>query len=371
MVPQVEYGNLYKFMASVAIVLIAASVAVPWLLTHSISVLLVSQETLDGLPEQARDSLARRRDLIVWAQDWLPLPVFLILGGCGIALLAWALIQWAPSQRRADAVDQITLEKSEAEYRNMTRDEAEARREDEVAEAVVGQVSASHGLALVGQAEAVVRSAESTAGSPTSSESEERTQRTDRPDLPPVAAMLERLRLTERRVGDLFVAAYAPPFQVEREVRFTKGHSEGRTLDILLDPLDEDRSQLGVEVKLAPRASSLIRVDMAMTQTAVSTQDLKLGKVHTGLKGRPRDAKVSGICVYVVEDAEDLDRYLPRMRMKVLNANKALARPVGVLVVSAERLDELTESELRRAVAPLWAGMEELVYIDTSGPAWD
>jgi hypothetical protein len=63
-VPQVEFGTLYKFVASIGLVLIVAAVVLPWILLQSTDVLLIFEESIAGLSDSAGGAIERRQVLV-------------------------------------------------------------------------------------------------------------------------------------------------------------------------------------------------------------------------------------------------------------------------------------------------------------------
>jgi hypothetical protein len=375
--PQIEFGSLYKFVASIGLVLIVAAVVVPWILLQSTDVLLISKRSIAGLPDSAGQAIERRQVLVAWAQDQLPVPIFVVLALAGLFLLGWALFKWVPSQQRSDANEQIALQKSEVEFQKLSSHEVDEKLKEEVAETnpVPLDEATSPPAATEAPADRGTPSG-SAGGEPSSSIAPDAPQKPEEPDRTvrhggPEAAedsrersrrLIEQLRATEAQVARLFQEAFEGAFKVEREVKITSGAARGRVLDILLDPDGESRAQLGVEIRRFGSQIMPDRLNELLTRAAITTQDLSAGTVFTGARGRPREAKASGILVLVL-NGEGFAANAFRIQRHVPVINSVMKRPVGVVVIPHERLDSVQPGELREAVASVWAEPDQIATL--------
>lgn len=319
--------------------MIAASVVLPWLLTQATSVLTIPQSRIDELPPGAGQGILRRQSLLVWAQDTLPLPIFIVLMGLGIALLAWALVRWGRSQKRLDTGEQIALDKSRVEYENLTTEEVDKKRVDEVSESTDLVKPAPEVPVVDAQAE-----------SPSSSE--DRAARREQ--------LVQELRMTEDHIAGLVGQAYSPAFTVAREVKLTSGRSAGAVLDLFLDPEADGRAQLGIEIRRTSRIW-VGRVAEQMLRLAIATQDLAPGAVFSGLRGKPRRSNASGVLILVTKP-ELIG--VERIRAQVEDVNSVLRRSIGVVVVSETRLDGLSVVDIREAITTVWSsGAPDVAFL--------
>lgn len=313
--PQVEFGTLYKFVTSVGLALIVAAVVLPWILLQSTSVLLTSEESIAALPKSAGDAVERRQVLVARAQDYLPIPTFVVLAIVGLCLLVWALFKWVPSQQRSDANERIALQKNDVELEQLTRDEVDEKLQEEVIQnsPVPLDEAASPSAATATPADPGTTTG-SSGSPPSSSITPDAAQKPERPsdtlrhsgqkatEDPPERSrrLIAQLRATEDQVVRLFQESFGGAFKVEREMKITSGTARGRVLDLLLDPANESRAQLGVEIKRFGSHVMPDRLSEFLTRVAITTQDLSADTVFTGARGRPREAKASGILVLVL-----------------------------------------------------------------------
>lgn len=376
--PQVEFGSLYKFVASIGLVLIVAAVVLPWILLQSTAVLLIPKRSIAALPDSAGETIERRQLLVAWVQDHLPIPIFVVLALVGLCLLGWALFKWAPSQQRSDANEQIALQKNEVEFQKLTRNEVEEKLKEEVAEtnAVLVDGTTSPAAASETPADLGTESG-SSGGAPDSSTPPDAAQETDEPNDAPghdgreatedprerSRRLIAQLRATEDQVARLFQEAFEGAFKVEREVKITSGTARGRVLDILLDPDRVSLAQLGVEVKRYGSQVMADRLSELLTRAAITTQDLSSGTVFTGARGRPREAKAAGVLVLVL-NGEGFAANAFRIQRNVPAINSVMKRPVGVVLITHERLDSVQPGELREAVASVWAEPDGIANLE-------
>ena len=371
--PQIEFGSLYKFAASVGLVLIFAAIALPWILLQSTGVLLISKKAVAGLPDSAGAAIQRRQLVVTWAQDNLPAPIFVVLALAGVSLLVWAFVKWAPSQKRSDASEQLALQKEEVEFQNLSRAEIDERLEEEVAE--TNPVQPNEVLPPATESETPTHlatpppsSADAPTMSPDAAQEPDPAARSDGREAAEVRReqsrqLVAQLRATEDQVARLFQDAFEGAFKVVREVRITSGAARGRMLDIFLDPTGESRAQLGIEIKRLGGQILPDRLTDLMTRAAITTQDLSAGKVFTGVRGRPREAKASGVLVLVLND-EAFAANAFRIQRHVPIINSVMKRPVGVVLITQTRLTSIQSDELREAVASVWAEPDNIANLE-------
>lgn len=355
--PQVDFSSLYKFVASIGVAMLIAAVAVPWLLAQSVGVLTVSEETIDGLPRTAGEAILRRQASIVWVQDTLTVPILIGFAVLGVGLLAWALWKWVPAQKRVDIGEQIALDKSRAEYTLMNGTEIDQKRQAEATDETLVDRESRGGL-LAGAEQ-----------SPTGDGVAHHRLQMQTPygaaraDLGrPLKEVVSELAATEAQVTELVKSAFESAFEVAKDVRMTSGSARGRTLDLLLEPKSDGRAQLGLEIRKFSGQLLPSRLSDLMTQVAVSTQDLSPGKVFTGVRGRPPEAKASGV-LFLVLKGNDYQSNVLRISGHVPVINAAFRRGVGVVVVSEERLNAVEAADIRAAVASVWTEPDQVVEL--------
>ncbi len=156
----------------------------------------------------------------------------------------------------------------------------------------------------------------------------------------------------EDRAHELLLSAYGDAFRVIRNARAR--NSRGTILDFLVDPLFEGGwGPFGVEIKLVAREANLANVLRdGMTGLAESTVKFSVQRAYTGATAVMPLAKTAGVLILIL-DAPDsrTEQMYERVQQLVPSINAALNRPIGVLVLSRRRFDQVAASELRTMVA--------------------
>ena len=139
--PQLEYGDYYKFRVSVGIALIIVSFVVPWLFLREPFDLLLENTQLAHLTPTAQTLVTERQHLletIFWAVPRFSLASFI----SGLTLSLVALVQWRKRQSLRDETEELELQKLRLELTGMTPEQVEEKLVADV-EQQLG--TASHG----------------------------------------------------------------------------------------------------------------------------------------------------------------------------------------------------------------------------------
>ncbi|WP_146079024.1 hypothetical protein [Pseudoclavibacter sp. RFBA6] len=354
--PNFEYGNLYKFVASIAALLLVAAVVGPWLFYQSMGSFLVSSEEIAALTPTAAQALLDRQASISDFQRRIPY-ISALMAFSGVALLVWSLIEWRKGQNRLDDKAQTDLEFQRAQLRSLTPEEAETKRESEVDE---DELNSSQDTSASATAESPLERHAPTpapnAGSPSSATptttgSAPEFRREDR---------IKLLKSLEDSFNDAVSTAYSQKFDVERDVKVTSGAGSGAMFDIALEPREAQWGQLGLNLKIAMPQTLRMRLPQDMVNMAIATQGLQVGRAYTGLRGNPPQAAVSGVLVYLFEEEKVRRRYGP-VADRVALINRVLTRPIGVLIMSTRAFEELSWLQLRDQITKLWVGRRECI----------
>ena len=124
--PQLEYGDYYKFRVSVGIALIIVSFVAPWLFLREPFDLLLENTQLTHLTPTAQELVTERQHLlerIFWLVPWFSLTSFL----SGLALTLVALFQWRKRQSLRDKTEELALQKLQIELTAMTPQQVEEK----------------------------------------------------------------------------------------------------------------------------------------------------------------------------------------------------------------------------------------------------
>lgn len=118
--PQLEYGDYYKFVISCGIGLIFVSVGLPWLFLHDPFDLLIETSKIANLTPQARDVVLHRQRIVSVIIILIPY-ASAVVGASGIVMTLYGLINWRKRQTIRDTVEEIDLGKKRIEYEQMTQ----------------------------------------------------------------------------------------------------------------------------------------------------------------------------------------------------------------------------------------------------------
>lgn len=125
---KIEFSDVYKFLASIGILLMGLSVLIPWFINHNASFLLIESKKLTELTataktiiENQQNSLLTFNGIIVWISP--------ILFAMGLSLTAWSVFSWRKRQLVIDGIQDEELKSkqmqniSEVEKRNLVRED--------------------------------------------------------------------------------------------------------------------------------------------------------------------------------------------------------------------------------------------------------
>lgn len=149
-----EYADLYRFLVSAGIVLLALSFLAPWLLLREPLDVLYSASDQELLTDKSRELLLRKQDTLLQVLTIIPFfSVFLIvLGGF---LATYGGLGWFKLQKIRDKKEAIGLAREEHELVSMTEVERDKKIQSEVAEVFDDTVEASDQSTFVQKYEAV------------------------------------------------------------------------------------------------------------------------------------------------------------------------------------------------------------------------
>ncbi len=132
--PQLEYGDYYKFVISCGIGLILVSVGLPWLFLHEPFDLLIETSKLASLTPLARDVVLHRQRIVSIIFILIPYATAIFCVS-GTAMTIYGLINWRKRQVMRDEGEEIDLGRKRFEYQQMTQGQIE----EQVRADVVGQ----------------------------------------------------------------------------------------------------------------------------------------------------------------------------------------------------------------------------------------
>ena len=312
--PKVDFGHLYKFKVSAGLVLIASSVALPWLILREQSALLVSEQTREGLSPASQKALDLRQKDYLWIVEHYRYGAALCLLG-GVALTFVGFRQWHERQQKLDAREDLETRSLELQVIQMSPGEIEAKVESEVAEALAEPIALSD----------VVKP------SLTNSESVHR-----------YAELRGRIKDVDELATRLLMEAFSETHTATRNARLKRpGHD--REVDLILRPRHPRDSTWLVEIKfIRNRRDFSRRVRETCNDLAVlvyGMRDQRMGPVHA-------------VAVLVFDEAELQPSPLAREEW-ILNYLAGLAdHPIAVLITTESRLRDADPKILPVLIVP-------------------
>jgi len=126
-IDKVEFSDLYKFSASVGLILIGLSIATPWLINHDVSFVSMKYSDINDLSASGKAIITKQqKTLELINNNIIFLCSFLFLSG--IALLAWSIKKWNERQTVVDSLQDEELKSKQ--FQNLSIEE----KRDQIAE---------------------------------------------------------------------------------------------------------------------------------------------------------------------------------------------------------------------------------------------
>jgi len=117
-----EFGDLYKFVVSLGVVLISLSVIAPWLFLKEPFDLFKTTTELNAVTEVAREAIITRQKSVAFILRFIPW--FSGIGIlCGVVLIYIGLKRWYVNQLLLDEQAKIEVEIKKQSLRDATKDE--------------------------------------------------------------------------------------------------------------------------------------------------------------------------------------------------------------------------------------------------------
>ncbi len=131
MFDRAEYSDLYKFLTSIGLLLIASSFLLPWLFLKESPSISFSQVEYDGLMIDAQQLVTSKIKLSQFAYFSIQIISPLLFLG-GIVALWYGLTRWFRKQKRIDEIDQIDLIQRRAQITPIASTEYKEKAEKEL-----------------------------------------------------------------------------------------------------------------------------------------------------------------------------------------------------------------------------------------------
>lgn len=336
MLSPTDQGHIRKYLTTLGVAIVVASLGIGGFLLQTQSDLLVEQDKLAKLTPAARAAIERKQQIVLAATHWAPL-VLGALAALGVGLAAWGLVGWRRKQLELDAKDRAELGKIEGE-----RDKIHAEL------AAMQMTAAEKAEELEQEAEELVRDDrsrhredgdEEAPGEPEAPESEVPEEPAPPVAEPPVATGRDVFRWIAR-VEDALVSRLAsawPEAEVLRDVR-----PEFTPVDVVLEDQQLDQLTL-VELKIADAKNFGNRI--RESTSAVSTVAEQL------IRRYPARTIRSAVILVVREGSRLPENHRRRIREAVSGLKH---RPIVVLYEESE-WQALEPATLRGDLERRWA----------------
>lgn len=131
MLNKIEFSDLYKFLTSVGLIIIASSFLIPWLFMKQEIGLLISESQYNELIETSKKLTDNRISLGLLITRAIPY-ISVILFALGIIISGIGLWNWKKKQDTVDETDQLKLTELKAKIKELDSVEIEQKAEDEV-----------------------------------------------------------------------------------------------------------------------------------------------------------------------------------------------------------------------------------------------
>lgn len=136
-----EFGDLYRFVVSLGVVLISISILAPWLFLKEPFDLFKTKAELEAITDVARGAILSRQQSIDWILRFIPW--FSAIGtACGIGLIYLGLKRWHTNQVLLDEQTKIEVELKKQSLRDATKDEIAAAAAQDYAAMVAQETPA-------------------------------------------------------------------------------------------------------------------------------------------------------------------------------------------------------------------------------------
>lgn len=133
-----EFGDLYKFIVSLGVVLITLSIMAPWLFLKEPFDLFRPETEINALSETAKEAVIRRQNTVSFIVVFIPW--FSSIGSIvGFIFICLGLKNWHSNQLHIDEQTRLDVEIKKQSLRDATKDEIEEKETSEYEEIKVAE----------------------------------------------------------------------------------------------------------------------------------------------------------------------------------------------------------------------------------------
>src|SRR5215469_5909843 len=131
--PEIDYGDFYKFLASVGIALIILAILTPWLFLREPFDLSIEAEHIKTLSPRAQDLVLKRQDMVSRIFPAIP-AISCVLLVVGIVVTSIGLFHWHGRQKLRDRGEDYSVEIQRRELEGMSPDRIENRAAEDASQ---------------------------------------------------------------------------------------------------------------------------------------------------------------------------------------------------------------------------------------------
>ena len=337
-----EYSRANKFLASVGVGLVGASVTLP------VAYLRIPVEGVaEGQSNEAALEMANNRlELLSFFYSYVWL-IFGVLFISGVILTGLGLWGWMRVESSEDKVAREINRQRFDEIRQGSKAEIEQEEalDDQLKEEALNEAVRDDAIHEGGLDN----------GAPG-----RRSSSGDSPAPPP---SLDELRMLERqveeRLREQLFESYGSVYEVISDAAVKEGGNNRILLDFLLRPLKgTEWTPFAIDLATGPATPHTLNVRLQRLSSAVL--GFEKGRVYTSKRGRPPHASAAVVQFYIQPTALEPSR-IDRLRQTVRSANSALKEPVGVILTTREGFEAMSSTDLRFAIQAALTNPEELV----------
>jgi len=128
---QPDTSDLYKFYATLGLLIIALSFLFLWTISTANDIFLISNEDLEKITVLAKENILKKQEDLSWLYGYRYI-IFLLTMGLGILFFSHGILKWIPKQELIDIREEIT---------SQTANQIDSRLRDEAREAVDAESS--------------------------------------------------------------------------------------------------------------------------------------------------------------------------------------------------------------------------------------
>lgn len=350
---KLDFSSFYKFAASVGLLLIAASVAVPWFVLRASVPEAVEGTDTAKIVDIALGARAEQYLFIIRAYPWFTVALFTL----GCALTAYGLLAWRGRQKKQDDDEDEAYRQRRKLGR--TTQASDDDRNDKLEREVLNDGADA---ATAEKAPARPDASPPRISSPTKNPADEKYR-----------SRRDYLKNAEARAAQLLAEAFEDTHSVEAGVRI--GGVEAPILDLVARAHSPAGwSSFAVEIRLSGSSNSAyMRLREVMLAVAIAARNIPEGPVQVQRVGRPPLARSVSICILIATDdfpgpthgepraAESRPRYVARIEEIVKQVNSVLLRKVGIMYFPQTQFETLSAARLREDVLEVMRHPEQAV----------